>query len=173
VSLPYIYQNYNKMQRVKATAPLQSWDIFSEFLVTRAIKATRALDYSQVEEFISKYNWNFDTSSLAAEDYTTIVVTDSDQVIQWVNTGFTEMTGYPKNHAVGKHPRFLQGPETSKNTKAIISKTLSLKKPVVKQLLNYKKDGTPYLCDIKIIPLFNKNQELTHFMALEKKARVA
>ena len=161
------------MQRVKVTAPLQSWDIFSEYLVARAIKAARELDYSQVADFISKYNWNFDTSLLATEDYTTIVVTDRDQVIQWVNNGFTEMTGYPKNHAVGKHPRFLQGIETSTETKTVIREKLSLKKTVSKQLLNYKKDGTPYLCDIKIIPLFNKDQELTHFMALEKKARVA
>lgn len=161
------------MQRVKVTAPLQSWDIFSEYLVARATKAARDLDYSQVADFISKYNWDFDTSLLATEDFTTIVVTDRDQVIQWVNSGFTEMTGYPRNHAVGKHPRFLQGPETSKETKEVISNTLGLEKPVVKQLLNYKKDGTPYLCDIKIIPLFNKDQELTHFMALEKKARVA
>lgn len=161
------------MHKLKAVAPLQSWDIFSEFLVDKTIEFARQLDYSKVVDFKTKYNWDFDTSLLATEDFTTIVVTDRDQVIQWVNSGFTEMTGYPRNHAVGKHPRFLQGPETSKDTKDVISNTLRLEKPVVKQLLNYKKDGTPYLCDIKIIPLFNKDQELTHFMALEKKARVA
>lgn len=161
------------MIRVKATAPLQSWDIFSEYLGLQAEEARKKEDLQYLDLFKSKYQWNFDTKTILAEDYTTIVVTDSLQNIAWVNAGFREMTGYPKTFAIGKHPRFLQGAKTSQATKNEIKETLSSQKPVSKQLLNYKKDGTPYLCDIKIIPLFDTNDTLTHFMALEKKARVA
>lgn len=161
------------MKKIKAIAPLQSWDIFSEYLVMKSIDARKRIDHSHLEAFKEKYKWTVDTKAVLKEDYTTIVVTDSNQSIQWVNAGFSEMTGYPKNYALGKHPRFLQGENTSQQTKTEIKKTLSNLKPVSKQLLNYKKDGTPYLCDIKIIPLFDTNQNLTHFMALEKKARVA
>lgn len=160
-------------RQIQAIAPLQSWDIFSEYLVFKAEEARKKADLSHLEVFKSKYQWDFDTKSILAEDYTTIVVTDSLQNIAWVNAGFSEMTGYPKTFAIGKHPRFLQGAQTSQTTKNEIKKTLSIQKPVSKQLLNYKKDGTPYLCDIKIIPLFDTNGTLTHFMALEKKARVA
>lgn len=161
------------MTRVHATAPLQSWDIFSEYLVLRAADARKEADLLQLNLFKSRYQWNYDTEAILTEDYTTIVITNALQNIEWVNGGFSEMTGYPKTFAKGKHPRFLQGPDTSQTTKNEIKETLSSQKPVSKQLLNYKKDGTPYLCDIKIIPLFDTNDTLTHFMALEKKARVA
>lgn len=161
------------MKQLKVLAPLQSWDLFSEYLATKAIESRKSIDCSQVEDFKSRFHWDFDPSMLLKEDYTTLVVTDKSQTIQWVNNGFTKMTGYPKKYAIGKHPRFLQGIDTSTITKTAIKKELSLHQTVSKQLLNYKKDGTPYLCDIKIIPLFNSDKEVTHFMALEKKARVA
>lgn len=161
------------MQRLKVITPLQSWDIFSEYMVDRANQNRKLDDQNQLNLFKTNYKWDFDTEVILDEDYTALVITDATQTIQWVNTGFGEMTGYSRNFAIGKHPRFLQGKETSAETKASIKTTLELHKPVSKQLLNYKKDGSPYICDIKIIPLFNTERELTHFMALEKKARVA
>lgn len=161
------------MTTVKAIAPLQSWDVFSEYLVLKAIDARKKADCIHLDSYKLKYDWDFTTSDILEEDYTTIVITDSKQNIQWVSAGFSEMTGYPKTFAIGKHPRFLQGQDTSQTTKNEIKNTLADQKTISKQLLNYKKDGTPYLCDIKIIPLFDTNSNLTHFMALEKKARVA
>ena len=160
-------------KRVKVLAPLQSWDVYAEFLVNKSREARLRDDIDTLTGLKFKHEWQFDPSTLATEDYTTIVITDARQIIEWVNPGFKEMTGYAKNYALGKHPRFLQGEETSLSDKEEIKSTLATLKPVSKKLLNYRKDGTPYLCDIKIIPLFNTDEEVTHFMALEKKARVA
>lgn len=159
--------------KIKAIAPLQSWDIYAEFLLERSKEAAKKADLAHLDMYASKYHWNFDSQSILTENYTTIVLTDSNQRIQWVNPGFTEMTGYPKSFALGQHPRFLQGEETSQAIKSEIRNTLSSRKPVSQQLLNYRKDGTTYICDIKIIPLFNDEQELVHFMALEKVARAS
>ena len=44
-----------------------------------------------------------------------VVITDvrlPDNPIVWVNAGFTRTTGYLADEAIGRNPRFLQGPET-------------------------------------------------------------
>jgi len=162
-----------KDREIRAMAPLQSWDIFATYLIDSRKESQKREDIKALEQFKSTHNWVLDPTFVTSEDYTTIVITDTNQCIQWVNPGFKEMTGYTKKEAIGKHPKFLQGEQTSTVTKEEIRDKISKKESVSKQLLNYKKDGTTYLCDIKIIPLYNNNQEVTHFMALEKKAHVA
>lgn len=158
---------------IKTSSPLQSWDIFAQFLIEQKAALSKKADLQHLDIFKSKHKWLFDFQSILLEEYTTIVITDNTQKIQWVNAGFSEMTGYAKSFAIGKHPRFLQGKDTSSATKGEIRNALKMHATVSKQLLNYRKDGTSYLCDIKIIPLHTKNQEVTHYLALEKKAKVA
>lgn len=162
-----------KRRNIRATAPLQSWDIFSQYRVLCAIDNEKQKDFAVLNLLAKKHKWSFDINSIYKEDYTTIVITDHTQEIEWVNNGFTDMTGYTKSYAIGKKPNFLQGEKTSTETKFKIRTSIENKEPVKQQILNYKKDGTPYLCSVKIIPLFNSINVVTHFIALEKKVRVA
>jgi PAS domain S-box-containing protein len=153
--------------------PLQSWDIFSQHLSERAHLARQKKDRELLEKLKSKHGWSIDLKNLLQEKHTALVLTDHSQEIQWVNTGFTTMTGYSKKDTLGRHPRFLQGEYTSKQTKNKIRMHLDKHEPVAKKIVNYKKNGEAYLCDIRIFPLFNHAQEVTHFLALESKSKVA
>jgi len=101
-------------------------------------------------------------------DYEALIITDSNQNIIWVNNGFTQMTGYSKTFALNKTPRFLQGDKTSIYAKKRIRQNISKNKPFREVIVNHKKDGSTYKCEVKILPLFNKN-ETTHYMAFEKR----
>ncbi len=160
-------------QALKIISPLRSWDIFAVYLSDLHAKMSKLSDVDSLHSFKKKYSWTFDPESILPQDYTTIVVTNSAQEIQWVNPGFSEMTGYSKTFAIGKHPRFLQGVDTSQTTKAEIREALKLHKPVSAKLLNHRKEGSSYLCEIKIIPLRNSDHKVTHLIALEKKVRAA
>jgi len=162
-----------KRESIRAIAPLQSWDIFSEFLMKDRLLQSKENDIAQIEIFKNRYNWSLASTFLKHESYTTLVITNYDQHIIWVNAGFSEMTGYPKSYAVGKHPRFLQGKNTSPETRKDISAKITKHEIVHKQLINYRKDGSEYVCDIKIIPLRNNSDEITHFIALERTLRSA
>lgn len=162
-----------KRRNIRAIAPLQSWDIFAQYRVLCAIDSEKQKDFALLNLLAKKHKWTFDTNSIYNENYTAIVITDHTQHIEWVNNGFTDMTGFTKSYAIGKHPSFLQGKDTSLETKFKIRTAIENKESIAQQLLNYKKDGTPYLCDVKIIPLFNHIDVLTHFIAFEKKGRVA
>jgi PAS domain S-box-containing protein len=161
----------NPAQKIKT--PLKSWDIFSQHLSERAHLARQEKDKILLEKLKSKHGWNIDLTSLLKQKHTALVLTNHSEEIQWVNIGFTTMTGYSKKDTLGRHPRFLQGESTSKQTKNTIRVHLDKREPVTKKLINYKKNGDAYLCDIRIFPLSNHTQEVTHFLALESKSKVA
>ena len=50
--------------------------------------------------------------------------------------------------------------------KELNSQNIKLNKPFTDIVINYKKDKTPYRCEIKVFPLFTENT--THYIALEK-----
>lgn len=97
-----------------------------------------------------------------------IVVTDEKENIEWVSEGFFHMTGYPANEVLGKNPKFLQGQETSLDEVTRIRQSVIKSSPFTSVILNYRKNGEPYNCEIKVYPLFNRNQELVNFLAVEK-----
>ena len=52
-------------------------------------------------------------------------------------------------------------------TRKRIRTKLELLKPFTEVIVNYRKDNTPYKCEVKIIPLYK--EKVTHFLAIEKK----
>ncbi|WP_422103750.1 PAS domain-containing protein [Winogradskyella sp.] len=149
------------------TMPLMSWDIFMTDYYQRIEASQKQMELDQVLSFARKFKWKNDFKSAFAEnDYEALVITDKDQNIIWVNSGFTQMTGYSKSFALNKTPRFLQGEKTSEKTKRRIRQSIEKNKPFRDIVFNYKKDGTPYKCEVHVIPLYNEHT--THYMAFER-----
>ena len=97
-----------------------------------------------------------------------VIITDAAGVTTWVNDGFTQITGYGLNEAVGCKPGdLLQGPETDRDMVARIAAALRSNQSVAAELINYAKDGRRYWVGMKIEPLFASNGELEGFMAIE------
>lgn len=97
-----------------------------------------------------------------------VILTDPNQRILWVNEDFTTITGYSLGEAIGRVPgKILQGPGTSPEAIERIRKGIQQKTPLQDQLVNYRKNGEPYLCKLVIHPIFDRNQELINFIAFE------
>src|SRR5579859_3283330 len=79
-----------------------------------------------------------------------VIVTEANTVdepgprILFVNPAFEKVTGYSAAEVLGRSPRFLSGPATSPTDLARIDAALRAHKTVRAELLNYKKDGTPF-----------------------------
>ena len=148
--------------------PLKSWDIFSEDYNATIENSKLLNDIEQVKSFAKKSKWKNKIDGIFEnEDFEALIITDINQKILWVNNGFTEMTGYSKKYALHKTPSFLQGEATQGQTRNRIKKKLELLKPFTEVIVNYRKDNTPYKCEVKIIPLYK--EKVTHFLAIEKK----
>jgi len=165
-------KEYNKIeQQLNALKvnkmPLMSWDVFSENHFKTLKKLKTNSDINTVKVFAEKAKWKNELDSIFEnQDFEALIISDSEQKIQWVNDGFTEMTGYSKKHAINKTPRFLQGPNTSQEIKTEIRTQLSNLKPFTGIITNYRKDNSLYKCEVKIIPMYS--EKVTHFLAIER-----
>lgn len=147
--------------------PLLSWDFFMENYRKKLLEAKKDFELRQVTALAEKFRWKNNLELAFSEnDYEAIIITDANQNIIWVNEGFSTMTGYSKKFAINKTPGFLQGKETSAATRKSIREKISEDKPFKEIIVNYKKDKTPYKCEVKIIPLYN--DFTTHFIAFER-----
>ena len=73
-----------------------------------------------------------------------MLITDAQRKILWVNFGFSALTGYSPEEAIGRNPReFLQGPNTDVETRERIRRGLN-GEGFDGYILNYHKNGTPY-----------------------------
>lgn len=88
--------------------------------------------------------------------------------ISYVNRGFTRVTGFTAQEAVGRSPRFLQGPDTDRATLDTIRAALERREPVRAEVKNYTRDGTPYWTELSITPLFDEDGRVTAFVSVQR-----
>lgn len=149
--------------------PLKSWDIYSESLDKQAQEFTKNTEIAILNEFKERYNWEINVEDLLnSNEFEAIVLTNTKQEIEWVNKGFVQMSGYPVNFSKGKQPKFLQGEASSKEALNNIRESLKQESHVKECIINYRKNGEQYICDIEIFPIRDKEDKLSHFLALEK-----
>lgn len=98
---------------------------------------------------------------------TAIIITDARQNIEWVNQGFFHMTGYSLDEVEGRNPNMLQGSQTSPDDVHKIRHSLNTPEPFSSVILNYRKTGEAYYCQVDIFPLYNDNHILVNFLAIE------
>lgn len=98
-----------------------------------------------------------------------IILTDPtlpDMPIVYVNPAMETITGYSASELLGQNPRILQGMDTDGITIDEINQALTRKQPSRTIILNYRKDGTPYWCEISISPVRNPGGQTTHFVGI-------
>ena len=90
-----------------------------------------------------------------------------DRPLIYVNEGFERMTGYTRAEVLGRNCRFLQGPGTSADAVAEIRAALSQRRECVVEILNYRKDGSPFWNRLSISPVRDGGGALTHFIGIQ------
>ena len=96
-----------------------------------------------------------------------MVFTDPQGNVQWVNAAFEQLTGYTAGELTGKNPRILQGKESSPTARQKMHDALAAERGFATQILNYRKDGTPYWVDLRCDPLRGPNGTLRGYIAME------
>lgn len=107
-------------------------------------------------------------SLVAQKTQNSVIISDKEGCIEWVNEGFTRQTGYRPEEVIGKKPgSFLQGPLTDPETVQTIRKKLQHQEKFTAELINYRKNGSTYWVRIFISPIFNEEGELVQYIAIE------
>lgn len=87
-----------------------------------------------------------------------------DNPIEVANAAFCNLTGYAESDIVGRNCRFLAGESTEPWVTGEIRAALRDRRPLLVDILNYKKDGTPFRNGVMITPLFDPEGGLAWFL---------
>lgn len=97
-----------------------------------------------------------------------VVITDKDAVIEYVNPKFTAITGYSPEEVIGKKPSILQSGLTPADTYHQMWQTLTEGKVWSGRLLNKKKNGQLYWESISISPVKTPEGEIVNYIAIKE-----
>jgi PAS domain S-box-containing protein len=81
-----------------------------------------------------------------------------------VNQAFLDMTGYSEEEVIGRNCRFLRGADTETSQTEKLRSAIAARKPVLAELVNYRKDGTPFRNAVMIAPLFDTDGNVELFV---------
>jgi PAS domain S-box-containing protein len=95
----------------------------------------------------------------------TVVVTDRQGIIEYVNPAFEALTGYDHDEVHGKSPRILKSGEQGPETYQEMWKTILAGNVYRGILVNRKKNGELYYVEESICPVRDTDGQITHFIA--------
>jgi PAS domain S-box-containing protein len=97
-----------------------------------------------------------------------VIVTDAHSRIVWVNDGFTSMTGYSFQEAVGLKPgKLLQGRDSDPAVMDHMHRCMLDKQGFVAEMANYRKSGELFWVSLSVTPISNGAGEVTHWISIE------
>lgn len=103
-----------------------------------------------------------------------IVITEADPInepgprILYVNEAFTRITGYTLEEVLGKTPRLLQGAKTSQTELDKVRSALAMRKPIIVEVINYRKDTSEFWSEFSVVPVANKTGQYTHWISVQR-----
>jgi PAS domain S-box-containing protein len=102
-----------------------------------------------------------------------VVITDAQidrpgPVILYVNAAFCRMTGYEAQEVIGRSPRILQGPRSDRAMLDAVRMAMREARPFRGEVTNYRKDGSEFLVNWEMAPVFNASGRLTNWIATQR-----
>lgn len=97
-----------------------------------------------------------------------MILTDpnlDDNPVVFANRAFQDLTGYAEGEIVGRNCRFLQGPNTDRETVAELRSAVEDHRAISVEILNYRRDGTPFWNACFVGPVFDREGRLLYFFA--------
>jgi two-component system, cell cycle sensor histidine kinase and response regulator CckA len=94
--------------------------------------------------------------------------TDPENPIIYSSAGFERITGFSPDEVLGRNCKFLQGEGSDPATVAEIREAIAQRRPCSLEILNYRKDGTPFWNHLTISPVFDKAGNLANFVGVQE-----
>lgn len=107
-------------------------------------------------------------STAVEQSPATVIITDINGGIEYVNPKFTSITGYSFDEVISKNPRILKSGETTSEEYKELWETITSGKEWRGEFHNVKKNGELYWEFASISPIRNDKGIITHFLAVKE-----
>ena len=127
-----------------------------------------ARDISERKERESEIRLRTRAMEAAEVPITMADATERDNPIVYANGAFEAVTGYTRDQITGNNCRVLQGPGTDSDGVATLREGIDAQRPVTAQILNYRRDGTPFWNRITVTPIEDESGTVTHYLGFQQ-----
>ena len=107
-------------------------------------------------------------STAVEQSPASVVITDLEGNIEYVNPKFCEVTGYSEQEAMGQNPRILKSDESPPEIYQELWKALAAGRDWRGELLNKKKNGEVFWESALISPIKSADGSITHYLAVKE-----
>ncbi len=141
----------------------------AELMMAQTLLAERETSLKELEaQLIAREAEAHKLSMVAARTDNAVVLTDPQGRIEWINEGFTRLSGYSFEEVRGRTPgSILQGPNTDRFTADMIRERIRRGEGFKTEILNYHRCGRKYWVQIETQPVRDTDGRLINFMAIE------
>lgn len=146
----------------------EKWGLFTLARVVTGDRVLFTAFVKDVTEDVKRRDEIAMLSLVANETSNAVVISDAKGAIEYVNRGFTRMTGYELEQIKGRIPgSFLQGPDTHPETVARIREKLTRAEPFYEEILNYDSRDKPYWIAMSINPVLGEDGKISKFVSVQ------
>ena len=135
-------------------------EIGEETIITAVIRDIS--ERKRIESQLRKLSQVVEQSPLS------VIITDKNGRIEYVNPGFTQITGYSSDDVIGVNPKILQSGETTSSTYEMLWKTITSGETWQGELLDKRKNGESYWALALIAPIKNRDGIITNFLGIQE-----
>ena len=96
-----------------------------------------------------------------------VVITDLEGIIQYVNPQFEKISGYSAAEAVGQYPSILQSGQTDQAVYSALWQALSQGKTWTGEFINKRKNSEIYYEEAHISPVYDTNGAINRYVAVK------
>ena len=170
VSVPFLLLTENADEKTVAEIiESGSWNCVAKSqldgaTLLRSIRSTLALHSLQKDQHIAEALVR-KLSRAVEQSADTVMITDCNGIIEYVNPAFEALTGHTRDEVCGKTPRILKSGEQSAETYQELWKTLLSGNAYRGIMVNRKKNGELYYVEENICPVRDPVGKITHFIA--------
>ncbi|MBF6639931.1 PAS domain S-box protein [Flavobacterium sp. J49] len=103
-----------------------------------------------------------------------VMITDIDTTVEvipniiFVNSAFTDMTGYQSDEVIGKSPVMFFGPKSDIFEFDKLKTAIQEYKECYVETISYKKSGEEFWINFSMIPVTNKDGEHSHWISIQR-----
>lgn len=97
-----------------------------------------------------------------------VVITNLEGIIEYVNPKFSEVSGYPAQDVIGKHTRMLEGEVNDSGMLDKMWSTIKRGEIWKGESCNKRKNGSVYWESVVIAPIRDSNGDMTHYLSVKE-----
>ncbi|KDR56042.1 EAL domain-containing protein [Arthrospira platensis] len=153
-----IFRHDGKLKIVRMRVVEISWEQETAYLAS----LTDITDFKKTEDQLKMFSRACDQSPVS------IVITDSEGDIQYVNPKFEEITGYKAAEVMGQNPRILKSGYTTEPEYDVLWKQITSGKQWSGEFHNKRKNGELFWEHASICPMRDEEGYITHFIAVKE-----